>query len=201
MLGENRPIVLVHGLWNSPYLFNRLRIKLEERGLSLFIPHLPHKYGRVSISTLARNLDIYITTRFAKEVNIDLVGFSMGGLVCRAWLQNMNGAERTSRFISIGSPHKGTLMAQFVPSWILAGVAEMKRGSNFLRELNQDYKALNQVECISFFCAWDLMVIPGWEARAPVGTAVHIPVLTHKCLIRSPRAINILLKEILRKRH
>jgi len=36
----------------------------------------------------------------------------MGGIIGRYWLQKFDGYKRSRRLISIGSPHKGTLMAQ-----------------------------------------------------------------------------------------
>tara|TARA_B100000700_G_C14977612_1_gene824669 strand:+ start:148 stop:753 length:606 start_codon:yes stop_codon:yes gene_type:complete len=199
MSNKSRPVVLVHGLWDTPHLFNKLKNRLEEFELSVFAPHLPHNYGRISISVLAQDLQLHIEKQFGKDVVIDLVGFSMGGLIGRVWLQEMHGAERTSRFISVGSPHKGTFTAQLVPSWFLAGVAEMKRSSIFLNELNSDFLALNEVECISFFCVLDLMVFPGWEAVLPVGSAFRLPVLTHKALMNNSVAIDRIVGKILRR--
>ena len=197
---KHRPIVLLHGLWDSPFLFNNLKSRLEDMGRLVFVPHLPHKFGRVSIKELAKILDLYIRREIGKGVNIDLLGFSMGGLIGRVWLQQMGGATITTRFISVGSPHRGTFTAQLVPSWSLAGIAEMKRGSLLLRELNDDFTVLSKVECISFFCRWDLMVFPGWQAVLPVGVTSSMSTLTHKSLISSSTAIEILLKELLKLR-
>ena len=195
-----RPIVLVHGLWDSPYLFKRLKKSLEDLGRIVLVPHLPHDYGCVSLRNLAQDLDAYICKQLGKEVAIDLLGFSMGGLISRVWLQQLNGAIRTTRFISVGSPHKGTFTAQIVPRFLFAGIADMKRGSLLLQELNNDLNALRRIECISFFCQLDLMVFPGWQAVLPVGVSSAMPVLTHKGLIRSSYARELLLKELVKVR-
>tara|TARA_B100000700_G_C14916795_1_gene795096 strand:+ start:227 stop:838 length:612 start_codon:yes stop_codon:yes gene_type:complete len=195
---KSKPIVLVHGLWDNPSLFDNFKSRLQEEGFSVLAPHLPHKYGYISIPILARKLDRYILNQLGQDVAIDLVGFSMGGLIARVWLQNMQGAERTNRFFSIGSPHKGTFAAQMVPSWMLAGVAEMKRGSSFLRNLNDDISSLRKVQCISYFCKLDLMVFPGWDAVLPFGISCSVPVLTHKGLILNSSAIEILVEDLLR---
>ena len=195
---QPRPIILVHGLWDTPRVFRRLSKKLEQKGFSVFIPHLPHEYGAISIRNLAKDLETYILDKFGSEKLIDLLGFSMGGLISRFWLQKMGGALRTKRFISVGSPHQGTFTAQLIPACLFAGIAEMKRGSRFLRELGDDVLLLRNVECISFYSATDLMVFPGRQAVLPLGRNSSIPVLTHKGLIHSQISIELIVKEILR---
>ena len=72
---------------------------------------------------------------------------------------------------------------------LLAGAADMKPGSDLLRDLNADISALEGVACLSYFCRWDLMVCPGWKAVLPVGPAEELPVWTHQQLIAHPRAV------------
>ena len=121
-----RPLVLVHGLWNTPQLFERLLNHLNQKPSLLLAPHLPHDFGRVGIRELAKELDLQIQSRFGSEQPIDILGFSMGGLISRVWLQEFMGFKRTIRFFSIGSPHKGTLTAQLVPKSFFKGITEMK---------------------------------------------------------------------------
>ena len=120
----------------------------------------------------------------------------MGGLISRYWLQEHNGFLRTKRFFSIGTPHFGTYTAQIIPSFLMQGIAEMKRGSNFLSQLNNDQSSLEKVECTSFFTKWDLMSFPGWQSKLSTGDSYHLPVLTHKELITNPASIDILAKKI-----
>ena len=188
----DRNLVLVHGLWDNPRIFDRLVGYLNRDNLMLFTPHLPHEGGRISLRNLASQLNRLILEHFGPEVPVHLLGFSMGGVICRVWLQEIGGALRTNCFISVGSPHHGTFTAQLVPSWLLSGVADMKRGSDFLRELNRDVHLLQSVKCSSYFCRWDLMVFPGWQAILPIGSRYSIPVLTHKELIANSKSIEIL---------
>ncbi len=197
MAFSHRPLVLVHGLWNSPQLFYPLLKELNRPYWSVFIPHLPHDFGRTPLRVLAKQLDSRILEEWGPEVEIDLVGFSMGGIVSRIWLQELGGAARTNHFLSVGSPHRGTLTAQFVPSFLLEGIADMKCGSKLLKELNRDYSALERIKCSSFFCRWDLMVLPGWRAVLPLGLQNSLPVFTHKQLIYEPRSLKVLVRSIL----
>jgi triacylglycerol lipase len=192
------PLVLVHGLWDTPRLFRRLEQNLGERRAPLLIPHLPHGLGTTPIRALADQLGRDIEAAFGPDTPIDLLGFSMGGLIGRTWIQLAGGHRRTRRFISVGSPQQGTLTAQPWPRWLLAGVADMKLGSRLLRQLNDNVDALRSVDCASFFCTDDLMVWPGWRAVLPVGPRQSVPVLTHQQLMSDPAALDALVAELLR---
>ena len=157
---------------------------------------MPHKFGKTSLRKLAIELESKIEQLVGPEIEIDIVGFSMGGLISRIWLQNHNGFSRTKRFFSIGTPHLGTYTAQIIPSSLMPGIAEMKRGSSLLSQLNDDLSPLENVECISFFTKWDLMSFPGWQAKLSIGDSYHLPVLTHKQLITNSRSLDILAKKI-----
>ena len=199
MVGYSRqnsspPLVLVHGLWDSPRLFNPLRHELGEYEIQLLAPYLPHRLGAVPLTYLAEHLDSLICKHFGNYQIIDLLGFSMGGVIGRIWLQNLDGAARTRRFFSVGSPQRGTLTAQWVSSWMFAGIADMKIGSSLLRSLNADTSTLNKLKCVSFFCYWDLIVFPGWNATLPCGEQYAVPVLTHKQLLHHPVALKLLGK-------
>ena len=193
----SRPIVLVHGLWDTHRVFSKLIESLQLTNAITFTPFLPHKLGCISLRSLAKELNLQIIDRLGSEMNIDLVGFSMGGIVSRIWLQELSGFKRTKKFITVGSPHYGTYAAQFIPSWPLKGIADMKRNSMILSSLNSDFDSLKTLNCKSLFCRWDLMVVPGWQAVMPFGDKYNVPVFTHRDLIRSSKAINMLTNIIL----
>ncbi|WP_320667791.1 esterase/lipase family protein [Prochlorococcus sp. MIT 1307] len=192
MTSLERNLILVHGLWDDPRIFNRLLGYLEKSNLCVYTPHLPHKGGSIPLQKLAFLLEELINKRFGADKVVDLLGFSMGGLVSRVWLQELGGALRTNSFISVGTPHRGTVMAECIPSWWLPGVADMKRGSDLLRDLSRDVHKLQAVKCSSYFCRWDLMTFPGWQATLPIGANFSVPVLTHKDLISHPKSLKII---------
>ena len=194
---KRRPLVLIHGLWDTPHLFRRLVQQLDGSNVPLLVPHLPHRLGRIPLRTLAEQLDDHIRQSWGDDVEVDLLGFSMGGIIGRVWLQQLGGARRTRRFVSVGSPQRGTLTAQWIPSWLFAGLADMKRGSPLLRSLNADVQSLQGLDCVSYYCRWDLMVVPGWQAHLPVGSVSSLPVCTHQQLMSHPRSLDALLKTLL----
>ncbi len=192
-----RPLFLIHGLWDNPYVFNRLIGKLDTSSNRIFTPFIPHRLGKKSLKYLAKDLDKYILKTAGSNAEIDLLGFSMGGLIARIWLQQMGGYKRTIRFFSIGTPHQGTFTAQVVPACLFPGIAQMKKGSFLLSELNSDLSMFKAVSCISYFCKWDLMVFPGNQAVLPIGVIKSIPVFTHKALIKDPVSLQILSMDLI----
>lgn len=188
VLSDARPLVLVHGLWDTPRLFRPLIQELELKQRPVSAPSLPHRWGAVPLPDLAQALDQQIQAHWGHQ-EIDILGFSMGGVISRLWLQELGGASRCRRFISVGSPQRGTFTAQWVPRWPFAGIADMKRGSALLNRLNGDLLTLQAVECISLFCRWDLTVLPGWQAVLPLGEHQAVPVITHRQLMRHPLAL------------
>lgn len=191
------PLVLVHGLWDTPRVFNRLKRHLGERRQPLLIPHLPHRLGAVGLLELAELLGSHIEAAFGRGQPIDVLGFSMGGVIVRSWIQLLGGHQRTRRFHCVGSPQRGTWAAQAVPSRLLPGIADMKRGSRLLRRLDADLSTLEPVDCRSYYCRADLTVIPGWQARLPLGTAVALPVWTHRQLITDSRALQVISGDLM----
>ena len=77
-MSASPPLVLMHGLWDTPRLFRRLIQALDQPERPLLAPHLPHGLGHVPLRELARRLDRQIRERFGNDTVIDLFGFSMG---------------------------------------------------------------------------------------------------------------------------
>ncbi|WP_399223016.1 esterase/lipase family protein [Synechococcus sp. J7-Johnson] len=192
------PLVLVHGLLDSPAVFNKLRRELGERRPHLLIPALPLRLGLTPIEQAAELLGGHIRATLGLEEPIDLLGFSIGGVIARTWIQLMGGHQRTRRFISVGSPQQGTLTAQPWPGRVFKGIAGLKWGSGLLERLNGSLDTLHRIECHSFYSAIDLAVLPGWRAVLPIGARTELPVATHPQLLRDPAAIGPLTRELLR---
>ena len=190
------PLVLVHGLWDGPNLFRRLIKKLHDPDLEIFSPHLSHGLGVVPLRKLAEDLDKRIYSIFGDTTHIDILGFSMGGVIARIWLQEFGGSCRTKRFFSVGSPQNGTLPALPVPRFLLPSIADMKIGSQLIKDLNRSSYKLNCLKCFSYFCKWDVMVCPGWKAVLPIGLNRSIPVFTHQQLILDNKSISTIVSDI-----
>ena len=196
-MSKRNPIIFIHGLWNTSHIFTSITSKLDDIGIEYFAPTLNHSYGMTSIIDLTNLLNDLILEKYGLEKKIDILGFSMGGLIGRYWMKKFNGYKRTRRFITVGSPHNGTLMAQLVPKYPFRGISEMKINSSLLRDLAKYNFLLNDIECISFFTYWDLMVFPGWRANLNNGEKISLKVYKHRNLVIKPSAVEKIIDKIM----
>jgi len=191
------PLVLVHGLWDTPRLFNRLRDALAGERDPLLIPYLHHRLGATRMGPLAERLGESIEAAFGPTEPIDLLGFSMGGVIGRTWIQELGGHRRTRRFFCVASPQQGTPLAQICPSWLLGGIAELKLGSPLLHRLNADLRALEAVDCRSFYTPYRPDRGAGLAGVLPVGPRTALPPMTHQGILSDQRGLAALRQALL----
>ena len=146
--------LILDGIWGRPWRWGRLRRRIVESGGAAEIFRYDC-WGRVEFEELGRRLAGEIRQR-GGEVN--LVGFSMGGLVVRA----AHLVDRTlpiRRAVFLNSPLRGSWLAKLLP-W--PGIRQMRPGSAFMRAIEG---AEWTAPTLSVWCPLDLMVIPGTSAR------------------------------------
>ena len=114
-MSQRNPIILIHGLWNTSDIFSSITSRLDEIGIEYFAPTLKHEFGMTSIVELTNLLNNLILEKYGLEKELDILGFSMGGIIGRYWIIKLNGYKRTRQFITVGSPHNGTFASQIVP--------------------------------------------------------------------------------------
>ena len=56
---------------------------------------------------------------------------------------------------------------------------------------------LNDIECISFFTYWDMMVFPGWWTNLKFGKKISVKVYKHRNLVRNESVVNKIIDEII----
>jgi len=186
-----RPVLLVHGIWDTAARLEPLRRGLAARGLSALHPvELRPNTGAAPLEQLATTLGARVETVCAEAGvdRVDVVGFSMGALVARVYLQRLGGHGRVRRFVSVSGPHQGTRMAWALP---LAGVRQIRPGSELLRALAADREGLRGVEVHSLYTPFDAMVHPAETAIVPGSASVHrLPVALHRWMITDPRSLD-----------
>jgi len=144
---ETSHVVLVHGFMDTGSVFKSLRRQLESNGHRCLAPNLRPRDARHGIEALAEHLRQEIEGQIPHQQSFSMIGFSMGGLVARHYLQHLDGAKRCQRLITISSPHQGTLMAWLHPS---KGAKQMRPGSNFLEDLAATESRLGEIPVISY---------------------------------------------------
>jgi triacylglycerol lipase len=183
---ERNPVVLVHGINDTGAVFNKMATFLKKEGWSVYTLDMIPNNGDVVLENLARQVAKYISTTFAPDQPIDIVGFSMGGLISRYYIQRLGGIFRTQRFITISSPHNGTVVAYASER---PGCVQMRPDSLFIKDLNSDVEILKQLSFTSIWTPYDLMIVPPNSSVLPFGNEVIIPALTHPWILTDIRTI------------
>jgi triacylglycerol lipase len=180
------PVFLVHGIIDRAYIFNSLRAFLEREGWTVYALDLIPNDGRAGIEVLAQQLAEFIDRQVGRDRPIDVIGFSMGGLVSRYYIQRLGGLDRVDHFISICAPNHGTRLAFLMP--LFTGIRQMCPNSEFLNDLNQDaIEQLGQINYTSLWTPSDLMIIPADSARMPIGRNLTIPAKMHAWTVSDAR--------------
>jgi triacylglycerol lipase len=174
-------------------VFDPLRRKLSRAGIVGSTFDLVPNDGHASIAELAANVARHVDRVWPRGEPIDLVGFSMGGLVARYFLLRLGGLERVRRFVTVGSPHRGTLTAHLRN---LPGCIEMRPASAFLRDLERDEERLGAIDTTSIWTPLDLMVVPAVSSRLSVGREVLVPAPLHAWLLRDPRSLRAIVEAL-----
>lgn len=183
---QRNPVLLIHGINDTAQIFRRMKTYLEVRGWPVHTLSLQPNDGTEGLDQLALQVDRYVATTFRRSQPIDLLGFSMGGVVCRYYLQRLGGLARVERFITLSAPHQGSLMAYL--RWN-TGCEQMRPNSAFLRDLNSQLEQLNQVQFTSIWTPLDLMILPATSSSLPIGTEIKIPVLAHAWMVSDPMVL------------
>lgn len=182
-------VVLVHGFMDTGSIYQTLRKRLENRGCECYVPQMNPSDGRGGLEKLAVQLKQDIDAKFGPNLPIRIVAFSMGGLVTREYLQNLGGATRCEKLITISSPHHGSKLARFYPG---KGAQEMRPGSEFLAGLDQSQEKLGNMPIISYRTPLDLMILPPTSSIWNRAENIEYPVLMHPLMLTS----NLVLTDI-----
>jgi triacylglycerol esterase/lipase EstA (alpha/beta hydrolase family) len=178
-----RPIVLVPGYLEPWWLFWYIRGRLERDRLvpaetvSMF-PAL--RDIRVSARVLKTRVDTL--RRQYGGTKLDVIGHSEGGLIARYMIKSLQGTMDIERYVSLASPHHGTLMAYLGPG---ESARQMQPGSGFLHELNAGDPTPGAVRYTSIYTNTDLIVVPSSSSYLPGATNHEIRWLNHLFILMS----------------
>ncbi|NEQ18968.1 MAG: triacylglycerol lipase [Microcoleus sp. SIO2G3] len=183
---QRNPVLLVHGIYDTGRVFDQMIPYLKQRGWTVYDLDLVPNNGNMGLDTLAQQVADYIDGTFEPEQPVDLVGFSMGGIVSRYYVQRLGGINRVQRFITISSPHHGTWIAYCREG---IGCIQMRPDSVLLQDLNRDAGMLKQIDFTSIWTPYDLMIVPATSSQMSVGREVIVPVLNHAWMLTDSRSL------------
>ncbi|MEH2250755.1 esterase/lipase family protein [Nostoc sp.] len=185
---QRNPVLLIHGIDDTRAVFQKMAVHLVLQGWSVHSLNLVPNNGDVGLDELAKQVADYVTATFAPEQRLDLIGFSMGGIVSRYYVQRLGGINRVQRFITISSPHNGTVVAYGSSR---PGCLQMRPDSILLKDLNSDAVMLGQLDFTSIWTPYDLMIVPANSSQMSVGREVIVPVALHPWMLTDSRSLTV----------
>jgi triacylglycerol esterase/lipase EstA (alpha/beta hydrolase family) len=193
-VAQRAPVLLVHGIDDDASAFDVMRARLEREGWAhVHAISLVPNDGSEGVPVLARQVAREAEALRARTgaQRVDVVGFSMGALVTRYWLQMHDGRRRVRRFISISGPHAGSQLA-----WLRRGkgLRQMRPQSRLLRYLESDRRPWGEVEVHSFWTPWDLTIFPASSSRLRGASERTFPVLLHPWMISDGRVLDAVVE-------
>lgn len=182
------PLLLIHGIDDTADIFDKMVDYLADRGLTdVHRLNLYPSNGDIGLDALARQVQDYVDRYLGQAPKIDLLGFSMGGIIGRYYLQRLGGNHRVQRFITLSSPHNGTWTGYLRSN---LGASQMRPHSTFLNDLNSTLNDLTRVEFISLWTPFDLMILPADSSQLAVGKMIKLPVLSHPQMVTDERVLS-----------
>lgn len=180
------PVLLIHGLTDTSQQMRQIADYLTSWGWKVLTIDLRPNNGDANLEVLAAQVAATLERSFPPHQQIDLVGFSMGGLVGRYYLQRLGGLDRVRRFITISAPHQGTLAAYFS---LRPGCVQMQPDSRFIDDLRRDVDVLRRLNLTSIWTPFDLIILPPDSSRLGFGKEVVLPIVAHPLMVSDPLAL------------
>ncbi len=189
------PILLVHGINDTTRVFRSMESFLRAQGWEVHSFNMTPNNGDGRLEDMARQVEKYVQANFAPEQRFNLIGFSMGGVISRYYLQRLQGMQRVDRFINISAPNYGTQAAYFSQR---PGCRQMRPDSELLQDLNQDHPEIwNGIKLTSIWTPLDLMILPAQSCQMPLSKKVVVPVAFHGWMVKDKRVLQAVADALL----
>ena len=179
---QTGPIVFIHGYGGGNFNWDTMIPRFTASGYpSSKLYRFSYNSLVYSNKTSASQLSSYVNTVRSNNANalVDIVAHSNGGLVSRWFRVKLGGSEKMRRFVTLGTPHKGT-------SWAYGCVSpacfDMRYGSSFINDL------AGQGCQRSLWSSVDGIVIPASNAQC--GTSIQTANVSHLGLLSDASVYN-----------
>jgi triacylglycerol lipase len=200
------PVLLVHGYDGTPASFDVLSSRLRAGGRQVVTVQLPDRgTGDVEVSAgvVARAVHGTGASR------VDLVGYSAGGIVVRAYLDQPGVAAHVRHVVLLGSPNHGAQLAglaALLGTQLCQGAcAQLVPGSALLARLNQlvrGHEFPAGPDVTSIWTALDRTVTPPGSAVLAGARNVRVQDVCadsrvdHGGLVRDPLTVGLALRAL-----
>lgn len=184
-----RSVVLIHGIDDTAHCLRFLSQFLRAQGFETYEFEYSPSNGSFPLEDLAEQLESYIQKKGL--IRFDVVGFSMGGIIARYYIQKMEGYKYVQQLITLSSPHYGTWLAYLRRG---IGVRQLRPKSSFLQKINDDLHHLHAIKFTSVYTPFDLAIVPSNSSRMALAHNISLPVLFHPWMLRDLKVLKIVAK-------
>ncbi len=188
----HRPIVCVHGLSGHRQNFALLRALLRVHGRTR-VYSFGYDDGEAldyAAAGLARTIEEIAKVNELGDGKIDVVAHSMGGLVTRLALLEHAIHPRIHAFVTLGTPHHGTLAARYLGT---GRGRDLRPDSELLQRLSVQVPwAPPLPRLIAFHSDTDILMLPAHTATMPGADNRALHGLSHTAYLTRLRALALI---------
>jgi pimeloyl-ACP methyl ester carboxylesterase len=192
--GNRHPVILLHGFAMNRTNWLWLGRRLAARGIGPL-------YGTSYFSPQPVRRSAVLLARFVERVcarekaeRVDVVAHSLGGVVARYYIERLDGAKRIGRLVTIGSPHRGTVVARYGIG--MRSAHETRIGSDLWSELGP-IVAREGLQVTSIWSRADAIIEPPESASiVPAGEDRVFDDLGHLSLLMSSRVLDTVAERL-----
>ena len=147
----NEGVIVLHGFAKKPASMETMAYFLEREGYTVHqvaYPSIKQEWKSVK-ALVYKQIDDIIAKTFYKKVHF--VGYSLGGLLIRGYLNEHEQIKNIGHVVTIGSPNKGTKFVDYYKdTWWFKFLGEIplmlsSKGSPFLSSLKPPYYKLGVI--------------------------------------------------------
>ena len=184
------PIVCVHGLAGHPRNFMPLRAVMWLHGRTRIysLVYADDRPLEDAAETLARCLEeIANRNELGEAAKIDVVAHSMGGLVGRMAMFDERCAARVRTFVTLGTPHRGTLAARFLAT---SRMLDLRPDSPLFEKLNAQLPwKPSAPRAVAFWSRADIFMLPATTAMLEGADNIELDGVSHNGYLIRPTAL------------
>ena len=186
------PILFIHGFGADKKQYQPIIKYLKRKGINKFYEFdYPNKFGIFPIKLAAEELAEYIAENVTED-SVNIIAMSQGGIVALAYMKYYK-KKNVEKLFTICTPHKGSKLAKITN---LPGFIDLRPGSKLLEEL-EGFAKDSKINMYSVYTPFDLMVFPGWNAKASYGKTKMIFAPTHPSAFYWPTTLEYIYKNLI----
>jgi len=153
------PVLLLHGYVCNHSIWQEMAQALRNNGHPVSTPDLEPLFVSIDEYADAVQREVTALCTLTGASQIALIGHSMGGLVLRSWMRRY-GDSQVRQAITLGAPHAGTRLSQWMSS---PNGAQMQWHSEWLNKLALSEKPSSLQKMHIGLSAHDSIVFPQLE--------------------------------------